>query len=737
MAENVGGIEYTIDANTDPLLRANKAANSSLDKTEKSLDKTGSAATRLDSKLKVLSSGVRTATRALRSGATVAAGLAVALTAATKVAATAGREIQQLSKLSNVGVERFQELSYGASQLGISSEKLGDIFKDVQDKIGDFLSTGGGELKDYFELIAPLVGQTAEEFRGLSGPDALIKFKEGLDAANISAGEQVFYLESLANDTAMLQPLLANSAQGFKDAAKEARDLNLVLSEAEVQELANVNIEFNKLLTTIAKLTQKIVAENGPQIRQAIQDITNVLINAAGYADRFFNSLSGGSELTKLENQASALTGKLEMLEGMTKRQFAIKVGTESTKNLIATQELIERLSQEYDDIQSDPILNLDIKAARLETVGEKISMLNGELIGLRDEVDKEYTAYVAAETDEAQQKLLALNGQISVLKDSASKPIVIEVTKGEASSPLKPDKNNPISIFDTEDGKLDGNTVSPMNAALQDGLGVTEQMADQIETLDAKFQNLGSTISDTLVGSALTFGDTIGNAFAQGIADGDTMNDTLKNIFSTISQQVLGSLVSLGAQYVVNAGLQAAGISASESASSAAIAANTTAGVAAAATLASAYAPAAAAASIATAGGAAVSGGTALASTYALSETLALAGGRVNGGGVSANSAYQVTENGKPEMLTVGGKNILLTGSQGGKVTSNSDLTSGSGGGTIVNVYNNSSSSEATQTQSTKDGKTVIDIVVADLNGNGKISKAITSNTTANYKAR
>jgi hypothetical protein len=122
-----------------------------------------------------------------------------------------GKEISRLAQLSGVGVEQFQALSYGAERVGISTEKLADIYKDTQDKVGDFVQTGGGALADFFEQIAPKVGVTAEQFRKLNGADALQLYVSSLQKANLSQSDLIFYLEAIASDSSLLLPLLQNN----------------------------------------------------------------------------------------------------------------------------------------------------------------------------------------------------------------------------------------------------------------------------------------------------------------------------------------------------------------------------------------------------------------------------------------------------------------------------------------------------------------------------------------------
>lgn len=148
-----------------------------------------------------------------------------------------GVEIQRFATLTGQSVEEFQYFSKGAMTAGIQLDKYSDILKDVQDKVGDFLTTGGGEMADFFEKIAPKVNLTADAFRGLSGQDALQLYYSSLEKANITQAEAIFYMESIANDASLLIPLLQNGGAGFKKFGDEAQSAGAILSSATITEI--------------------------------------------------------------------------------------------------------------------------------------------------------------------------------------------------------------------------------------------------------------------------------------------------------------------------------------------------------------------------------------------------------------------------------------------------------------------------------------------------------------------
>jgi len=168
-------------------------------------------------------------------------GAAVGMASAVSSLAQQGRELEQMSNKAGVTVERMQELAYATEQYNVSGDQLADMLKDVQDKLGDFSATGGGEFADWMTNIAPKVGLTIEKLQQMSGPDALIAMQDAMDKTNVSAAEQVFYLESIANDVSTLQPLLRNNGAELQRLTGHYRNLNVALSETDISQLKEMD----------------------------------------------------------------------------------------------------------------------------------------------------------------------------------------------------------------------------------------------------------------------------------------------------------------------------------------------------------------------------------------------------------------------------------------------------------------------------------------------------------------
>ncbi|PTV57978.1 phage tail tape measure C-terminal domain-containing protein [Pseudomonas putida] len=180
-------------------------------------------------------------------GTAIGAGLATGITAITAMtisAVNSASEIANLAAVANVSTTDFQKLAVGAKTVGIEQDKLADILKDVNDKVGDFLNTGGGGMADFFEQIAPKVGVTADQFRNLSGSQALGLYVSSLEKAKVSQSDMTFYLEAIASDATALLPLLRNNAEGFKRFGDAAETAGSIMDEKTIraaQELRAAN----------------------------------------------------------------------------------------------------------------------------------------------------------------------------------------------------------------------------------------------------------------------------------------------------------------------------------------------------------------------------------------------------------------------------------------------------------------------------------------------------------------
>lgn len=226
----------------------------------------------------------------------------------------------------------------------------------------------------------------------------------------------------------------------------------------------------------------------------------------------------------------------------------------------------------------------------------------------------------------------------------------------------------------------------------------------------------------DALAGNA-------SNALTGIITGSMSAEDALRSIGNTVLNSLINTFVQMGVEWVKSAIMgqtaQTAAIGTVTAVQTAATATQTATSVAAAGTTAAAWTPAAILSSIASMGTAAAIGLGAVVGILGSS----ILGKRKNGGPVSAGGLYQVGEGGMPEIYQAStGKQYMIPGDNG-RVISNKDMTSGGGGGVVINIQNYTSSSVDAQAGTDANGGLTVDVIVADLNNGGPISSGITSN--------
>ncbi|KGT48891.1 hypothetical protein GW12_00870 [Acinetobacter sp. HR7] len=215
-------------------------------------------------------------------GQEIAKGVADGIGALPDIVAKVGetaKQIENQARLANATTTEFQEWAFASKSVMVEQDKLSDIMKDVNDKFGDFMQTGGGEMADFFEKIAPKVGVTAKEFQGLTGPQILEKYYQTLEKANVSQAEMTFYMESIANDATLLAPLLENNAEKLKQYSNQAHELGLIMDQDAIAKTK----EFNTALSTIQQTIDGVFTRLAAQAAPALTNLANDFL---GFASR-------------------------------------------------------------------------------------------------------------------------------------------------------------------------------------------------------------------------------------------------------------------------------------------------------------------------------------------------------------------------------------------------------------------------------------------------------------------
>lgn len=251
----------------------------------------------------------------------VSAGMGSLTAAATiliKQTAEQAREIERMSNVAQISSERIQALGYASEQYNISGDKMADILKDTNDKLGDFVANGGGEFKDFFDNVAPKVGLTAQELSKLSSPEVLVAVKKAMDEANVPMKAQITYLESIADEASALMPLLENNGKQLYELTEKYRDLNVAMSDYDITKFKEMDQKLNEVGMKLQRSFANAVLGASDQIDW----FTDKLTTATDYWGSLFDSWSDSprtenglvKRLSELRSEVKDLTAERQQL---------------------------------------------------------------------------------------------------------------------------------------------------------------------------------------------------------------------------------------------------------------------------------------------------------------------------------------------------------------------------------------------------------------------------------------
>ncbi|EOT7841572.1 phage tail tape measure protein [Pseudomonas aeruginosa] len=613
-------------------------------------------------------------------GAATAAGI-TALAALTVSTVRNANEIANLASVANASTTEFQKYAAGAKLVGIEQEKLADIFKDVNDKVGDFLNTGGGALADFFENVAPKIGVTADQFRNLSGPQALGLYVSSLEKAKVSQSDMTFYLEAIASDATALLPLLRNNAEGFKTFGDAAQAAGAILDEKTIKsanelkaatwlveqsttglknqltsalipvlsDFATKLLDVSKdgtsmvavgefLVTTLKlvagaavatvgafQLVGKSIAGAAAVASSAFEGITwlEIASGPAGWAKRFVQNLDGVKASTSVFAEDMVGSGKkiVEVLEFIGNagtgdvngrvKELAKLLDELRKKNKTGTFEApgkeaaaaAKKLQSAYETVEQSyqrqiALINTEVDKRKDATEVAKLQfeIESGKLVGINAEQQKRLNG-LAEELDRLKQlkqanedaaKAQAFRATLNESNATARAGFAIELAGSGSGDKLRErlradleiqqDYNKQLAdlqkqfnsaeiskeLYDQETDMLRQALAERLEIQHEYYAAQDEAQSNWLDGVTSAWENYRDTATDyqqqaadftTQTLDGLT--SAVGDGIASMIMDGESLADVFKNIAQTMATSIINALAQMAAQWLVYQAVQ------------------------------------------------------------------------------------------------------------------------------------------------------------------------------------
>lgn len=788
MAENVGGIVYSVDIETAKTVEATKRVNKELDNLDKGFKKSDTGAKSLSSSIKQANGSFNSGAAALKRFIAPLLSAAAAMAALRKLV-----DVQRQFDVLNAGLVTatgsaenaavaFDALQQFAAQTPYDLNQVTKAFTQLvnlgltpsEQALNSYGNTASAMGKDLSQLVEAVADATTGEFERLKefgirakqeGDSVSLTFRGvtttiGNNAAEIEGylialGENEFAgameqrmatldgaISNLADTWDSTFRLIASSGAGdaIESAVRMATDALQEFNDqlASGQLAANIDAIASKfdgfgadIDATFAFLTGMIDGDTDrwssklsstvdfligafkqfpENVRALIQIMTVEVLagfdKATAYAVSFRDGIKAIFSDDTLENVAVRLEQQLGAVDSV--RQDSINSILSERDSALASfasqTAAADQLRKTYDE------LNQSRRGEGDRLAGFKVTPEGGAPApgGTGGGVDPKEAARIKKEA----QKLAELREkeEQKARQEAREKAAAQQQLLGQAD-PLIGEQQR----FQTELANL-----RTLNEAklLEDQryLELKAQAetahAEQMRVLREQDFAAQSATNQLLIDSLNRVQEGATDAFVGVLTDANNSREAVQQLAQAILKDAIGALVKMGIEQVKTIVM-----------GQAAQAAATASGVAQGATLAAAYAPAAAAASVASFGGAAATGLAALAS--AIPAAIGLFSGRQLGGPVQANQMYRVNETGAPEIFNAANGRQYMMPNQRGEVVSNKEATSGGGGSNVIINITNNTGAPVSQTETQLDDQRVIDIVVGDMMGDGRIAQA------------
>ncbi|MEQ4931278.1 phage tail tape measure protein [Klebsiella oxytoca] len=260
--------------------------------------------------------------------ATAAVGIGVAGLSIVKNTAQQVTEADRWAKSLKMSTQDLLSWQYAAEQAGLTGDNIADIFKDINDKVGDAVLNKSGEAAQALDTL----GLSAEKLSKQSPDKQLMAISSALQKIPSQAGKTNI-LESLGNDLSKMLPLFDNNNEKLKQFIQLSKDYGVAPPQEDIDNLVKVNQFFQDIETSARGLKMEIASglakvdlsplQDGlddvrdvftdPAVLQGISDLVGEAISLAGVVGRIAGGLGAIASYTR--SRVGAVSGNYDASE--------------------------------------------------------------------------------------------------------------------------------------------------------------------------------------------------------------------------------------------------------------------------------------------------------------------------------------------------------------------------------------------------------------------------------------
>ena len=175
-------------------------------------------------------------------------------------------ELNSVSIASNVAAETIQQLAFAGSQFGATQEEMTGAMTSLTLKINEAKIGTEGAQRAF--AMAGFTGSQLNSWR--NGNDALMALADRMHAVSDPIRRQAMAAQLGISANSKLYAVLSQGSGYFRDMAREAEELGVVLSGKQVGDLVGAQNAMSKFGMVIESVGKKIAAALAPGLKQMI-----------------------------------------------------------------------------------------------------------------------------------------------------------------------------------------------------------------------------------------------------------------------------------------------------------------------------------------------------------------------------------------------------------------------------------------------------------------------------------
>ncbi|WP_037379761.1 phage tail tape measure protein [Serratia sp. M24T3] len=286
------------------------------------------------------------ATTVAITAAAVGAGLA-ALNI-TKNVAESVVETDRWAKSLGISTTELQKWQYAATQAGLSGDNIADIFKDLNDKIGDAVLNKSGEAAQALDTL----GLSAKKLQNVSPDKQLLAISAAMKGMNVAQKTTIF--EALGNDLSKMIPLLDNGAQKLNQLKQKATDKGLALPQGDIDKLLVFNNFIQDIGVSVDGVKNKIAVglanANLDPLKKALDDTFNI-VTSPEVLQGLVNLVTQASNLAGWLIKGAGALGDFAKLAGIKVAEFGGNIDLNNIDQVTARMKVLQK---QIDDTNND-----------------------------------------------------------------------------------------------------------------------------------------------------------------------------------------------------------------------------------------------------------------------------------------------------------------------------------------------------------------------------------------------